>query len=109
MDARTVHELRETILNRIQHILIHSYGQSLDSIDQNNLDAHLAFKGDPQLNELRLALYRMKEGTYGNCIYCKNPISVEILRRSPTAHFCESCAAKLSAHLKRNSMHKTAS
>jgi len=109
MDARTVHELQETILNRIQHILLQNYGQNPDSIDQNNLDAHLAFKGDPQLNELRLALYRMKEGTYGNCIYCKKPISVEILRRSPTAHFCESGAVKLSAHLKRNKLQKTAS
>ncbi len=109
MDARTVHELQETIMNRIQHILLHDYGQNPDSITQNNLDAHLAFKGDPQLNELRLALYRIKKGTYGNCIYCKKPISVEILRRSPTAHFCESCAAKLSAHLKRSKLQKNVS
>ena len=88
-------EIREIILYRIATILKDVYEESLQEFSEEYLTACLAFKGDPRLNELRLALERIRRGDYGACIFCKNPISVDSLRDDPTAHFCDSCAKSL--------------
>ncbi len=88
-------EIREIILYRIATILMDVYQESLQEFSEEYLTACLAFKGDPRLNELRLALERIQRGDYGRCIFCKNPIATETLRDNPTAHFCDSCAHTL--------------
>jgi RNA polymerase-binding transcription factor DksA len=57
----------------------------------HQLDAFLAFKSDPVLEELRLALERLEEGTFGICLSCKGPISQEVLDRDPTQRICSMC------------------
>lgn len=57
----------------------------------HQLDAVLAFKNDPELEELRRALERLDEGTFGICLSCKGSISQEVLDRDPTQRICSMC------------------
>jgi RNA polymerase-binding transcription factor DksA len=60
-------------------------------LNLHQIDALLAFKSDPKLDELRAALDRLEHGTYGVCITCKHPISREILQRDPGRRICPHC------------------
>ena len=88
-------EIREIILQRISAILQDTYQETVQGLTEQSLRAKLAFKGDPLLNELRLALERIERGEYGRCIFCKSPIDEQSLRAEPTAHFCEQCGRLL--------------
>ncbi len=60
-------------------------------LNLHQIDALLAFKSDPELDELRAALDRIEHGTYGVCITCKHPISREVLERDPGRRICDRC------------------
>ncbi len=95
-----ISELKELILSRMAGILETVYNEPRRMLSTDSLTAHLAFKADPHLNELRLALERMERNEYGFCIFCKEEIPNSILYELPTAHFCDRCAATLgSTHL----------
>lgn len=85
-------EIREIILVRIAEILQDVYHEPMQGLTSESVLARLAFKSEPRLNELRLALERLDRNEYGLCIFCKSTIPMTILRVAPTAHFCESCA-----------------
>ena len=88
-------DIREIILGRIAAILEDEYRDPITDLSEEALTAKLAFKAHPQLNELRLALERMKRGEYGHCILCKGDIGIVALAQNPTAHFCGRCAGTL--------------
>jgi RNA polymerase-binding transcription factor DksA len=94
MDAQAP-QLREIILGRIANILKDVYRDPVSELSEDLVSAKLAFRADPQLDELRLALERIKRGEYGRCIFCKGGISDELLVNNPTAHFCEQCSGVL--------------
>jgi DnaK suppressor protein len=60
-------------------------------ISLHQLDALLAFKSDARLDELRAALERIDEGTFGFCLRCKNDIADNMIDEDPTRRFCEEC------------------
>ena len=92
-------DIREIILGHIATILEREYRDPVTDLSEDALTAKMAFKADPRLNELRLALERMKRGEYGRCIFCKGAIAEELLSRNPTAHFCEQCAGMLRSRI----------
>ena len=98
--------MRENILSRIAHILESEYHETPVDDSGGGIIAWLAFKSDPRLNELRLALERIDRGEYGRCIFCKESIPFPILHEMPTAHFCDGCSAILryrtGGHLRQN-------
>ena len=93
-DTQTM-EIREIILTKIAMILKDLYNENLQEFSEVYLTACLAFKSDPQLNELRLALERIHRGDFGRCIFCKGSIPEATLRANPTAHFCDTCSQAL--------------
>jgi len=104
---RQVSEIKEVILSRIVRILRDVYQEPPAGISFETVYARLAFKSDPHLNELRLALERIERGEYGNCIFCKKEIQSSLLLSLPTAHFCESCAAILRNKTHTGATHDT--
>jgi len=72
-------------------------------LTRHQLDALLAFKSDPQLDELRSALERLEHGTYGVCIGCKHEIGQEALETDPVRRICSGCEQHLS-HGFRNAL-----
>jgi len=66
------------------------YDSNADTTMQE-LDALLAFKSDLRIEELRSALDRLEEGTYGSCILCKKPIAADALESDPACRYCGQC------------------
>jgi RNA polymerase-binding transcription factor DksA len=90
--------LQRVVLSKLFDHLQEFYGvdSSRDSflegrLNLHQIDALLAFKSDPQLDELRSALDRLEHGTYGVCIACKHTIGREILERDPGRRLCGGC------------------
>lgn len=50
------------------------------------------------LRNVRSALNRIEEGTYGICLHCEEDISVKRLNAVPWAPFCISCQEQYDAH-----------
>jgi DnaK suppressor protein len=55
------------------------------------LDRMMAFRTSPWFYEIRAALRRIEEGSYGTCLMCKASIPFDFLARRPTARLCLHC------------------
>jgi DnaK suppressor protein len=51
--------------------------------------------GHEQLSLVRLALERLQDGTYGECIHCGNTIGAKRLEAVPWASSCIECQEKI--------------
>ena len=80
-------------LEHIRESLIN--GQFTD----REIDAVLAFKSDSRLDELRGALARLENGTYGICIGCKKMITQQSLDIDLTRRLCSDCERQFSHRL----------
>ena len=67
-----------------------------DRLSLHQIDALLAFKSDPRLEELRSALLRIDDGSFGICISCKREIGQEVLDRDPSQRVCTACEKEYS-------------
>lgn len=54
---------------------------------------HLGQAGQDEIARIRAALQRMRDGTYGICAQCEEPISQARLTVLPEAALCNRCAA----------------
>ena len=50
---------------------------------------------EKNLRDINSALGRLKDGTYGKCKYCQNPINLKRLEARPTASSCIHCKTEL--------------
>jgi RNA polymerase-binding transcription factor len=57
------------------------------------LDEH----GRRQVADIRAALARIDDGTYGSCARCGEPIDPRRLEKLPTARYCIDCQERLEA------------
>lgn len=64
--------------------------QAIQRENDEALDA-LDARGRQELEAVDSALSRLRTGTFGRCVRCGEPISVERLRAQPTAEACLSC------------------
>lgn len=92
--------MRRAILTMLCEHLEQEYGIQCSSetflggrLPTHQLDAVLAFKSNPYIDELRNALDRLDEGTYAVCISCKQLISQELLDGDPARRVCGTCEA----------------
>ncbi len=65
--------------------------------DNNEREVALRLTGDEaeRLREVTEALERIKAGTYGECMGCKQPIPKKRLEVFPVAKYCITCKSKL--------------
>ena len=74
-----------------------------DIVDQANADAeaelqiHLHKSDGRLLKAIEEALARMRHGTYGVCVVCKEPISKARLEAVPWTHLCRECKERQAA------------
>lgn len=66
---------------------VHSY--------QKELLFHQGTSGHRQLSLVRLALDRLSEGSFGECVICGNTIGVKRLEAVPWTPFCIECQEKI--------------
>jgi RNA polymerase-binding transcription factor DksA len=90
MNAEQSKAARIAMEKEVVKILRERYAQSVEK--SVPIRYCLDFKADARLLELRDAIQRMEEGTYGICLLCKAEIPQYMLEDSPTTLLCESCA-----------------
>lgn len=56
---------------------------------------------EERMEEIELALQKLREGEYGNCRNCGKEIDPERLAIVPEAQYCVPCKTKLERHLRR--------
>jgi RNA polymerase-binding transcription factor DksA len=98
---RSKRTMRRAVLKRLFDLLEWKYGISLgrdqlDGVSLHEIDALLSFKSEPKLDELRGALDRIDEGTFGTCISCKRKISQDLLDADPARRMCPACEQEFS-------------
>ena len=52
-------------------------------------------EGHSQLSQVRLALERLQEGTFGTCLHCGRPIGEKRLEALPSTPYCIECQEKI--------------
>lgn len=55
------------------------------------------FSLEKTLRDIKKALDRIKDGTYGNCAYCGTEIAADRLLARPTSNACVECKEKLTS------------
>ncbi len=95
---RSARSMRRVVLCRMFDLLEQTYGIDVDReefigerVSFHEIDAALAFKSDPRLDELRGALERIDEGSFGVCIGCKSDIDERLLEAEPARRMCDKC------------------
>jgi DnaK suppressor protein len=86
-------ELLKVIMNR-EGIEIEKSPDALDEV-QHAAERELAIRNldrdSALLRNVRAALERMKDGSYGICLHCEEEISMKRLNAVPWAAFCIQC------------------
>jgi RNA polymerase-binding transcription factor DksA len=95
---RSRRAMRSLVLSRMFDLLDQTYVIDIDREEfvgerasLHEIDAVLAFKSDPHLDELRSALERIDDGSYGVCIGCKMDIDQRLLDEEPARRICAKC------------------
>ncbi len=97
--AQLREEIRQALLRYEDEQYLDLAGRVHDSEEQSvadllvdlnlaDIDRHVR-----EMRELEAALLRIRQGTYGGCVDCNNPIAVERLEAYPTAKRCLPCQA----------------
>ena len=86
-------ELAQVLRNR-EGIAIEKSPDALDEV-QNAAERELAirnlYRESNMLRNVRAALHRIDEGTFGVCMHCEEDISVKRLHAVPWAPYCIQC------------------
>ena len=97
--------MRRNVLQCLYSHLQDAYGLEIPGdqfvqgqMSDHEIDALLAFKSDPRLDELRSALDRLDAGSYGHCLACKDAVDQPLLDADPARRLCESCE-RLYSHI----------
>ena len=73
---------------------IHMADLGTDNFERENT-LNLLANEQERLEEIRDALERIKQGTFGKCEECQTPIPKPRLKEVPYARYCVECARKL--------------
>jgi RNA polymerase-binding transcription factor DksA len=91
-------DMRRFILDTFFDRLEECYGREVgvearqkSSLSLHEVDELLAFRSDSRLEELREALARVDDGTFGLCMGCRGHIEHRLLARDPAQRVCMHC------------------
>ncbi len=106
MDAATIEELKERLLNLKKEInarikknlekvnslqLKGDEGDFSSAVYSRQVIYDLIEKDRNHLKEIEESLYDIDKGTYGKCKRCGKEIEIERMKSKPTAKYCISC------------------
>jgi len=119
LDAKTIKEIEQQLLSQKNQIIndlnelsrkdshetddrtakFPEYGDKPDENAQEITDYSTEIMTEKvlekSLEDIEKTLKRIKDGTYGTCKYCGNPIASKRLLARPTANSCVSCKTEL--------------
>jgi DnaK suppressor protein len=94
-------QLEQSMLSAVEQGREVAADSALDAADQavQSYQKEMLFSqttsGHEQLALVRLALKRLDEGTYGECIHCGKTIGIKRLEAVPWTPFCIECREKI--------------
>ena len=65
------------------------------SITSNDMSRQMQHRCDVMLGHIRVALEKIRLGTFGNCESCEEPIFEARLKAMPACKYCITCAEKI--------------
>lgn len=96
-EKQVVAEIEE--ISRGKRVKFPEYGSKSDEnaqeIDEYTRNLATDKVLESSLKDIRAALQRIEDGTYGICKYCKKPISEKRILARPVASACIDCKTKL--------------
>ena len=63
----------------------------MDAIQQQQMQLANLKKAEIRIDQIKAALKRIEEGTYGYCVNCEETLSDERLQAMPEAPLCTNC------------------
>ena len=84
-----------------EEILIAPTADTMDAIrfaDERDFAVQLLESEARTMRDVRAALDRIREGTYGTCLECDEPIALKRLTAVPWASFCLRCQCVHDSH-----------
>ncbi len=94
-------QLEQSMLSAVEQGREVAADPALDAADQavQSYQKEMLFSqgtsGHEQLSLVRLALKRLDEGTYGDCIHCGKTIGLKRLEALPWTPYCIDCREKI--------------
>lgn len=73
------------------------FAEQVKERENDDVIAALEAEGREEIKLIEAALNRMKEGTYGDCMSCGEPVGEARLQAIPYAEHCVGCADKAAA------------
>ncbi|MGB9605279.1 MAG: TraR/DksA family transcriptional regulator [Bryobacteraceae bacterium] len=98
LEARQAELLQ--VLRRRDGIAVEKAADALDEVRlaaDRELMIHTLDRESLQLREIRAALARIEDGTYGICLNCEEPIPAKRLDAIPWAAYCVRCQEAIDA------------
>src|SRR5437016_6084551 len=78
----------------LSHVPLHMADLGTDNYERENT-LHLLANEEQMLGEIKAALERINQGTFGQCEECKGPILPKArLKELPYTRYCVACAKK---------------
>lgn len=107
MKALLVKEQQELLKQAGQEVSVDTEGDETDEIQANiliELNNQLSSRNSARLTQIRAALKRIEDKTYGLCQDCEEPIPEKRLMANPYAQVCVSCAEDREREEKRKGL-----
>lgn len=82
---------RDARADNITELDVLDEGETSEADTQEDIEFALLQMKTETLNKITLALQRLAEGTYGNCLECGDDIAAARLRALPFAVRCKTC------------------
>lgn len=78
-------------LEEMRELELNDEGDYAAASAETIVDSAILIQQRKELNEIELALDKIKKGTYGTCEMCEEPIGIERLEVKNFARFCITC------------------
>ena len=78
-------------LDEMRNLELNDEGDYAAASAENAVDSAILMQQRKELNEIELALDKIKKGTYGVCEMCEDPIGRKRLEVKNFARFCITC------------------
>lgn len=78
-------------LEEMRELELNDEGDHAAASAESVIDSAILVQQRKELNEIELALDKIKNGTYGICEMCEEPIGLPRLKVKNFAHFCITC------------------
>ena len=78
-------------LNQLQDMELNDEGDYAAASNENLAESAIGMQQDLELHEIEDALIRIKDGSYGICEMCEEPIGIHRLKVKAHAKYCIDC------------------